>query len=289
MTPERASKTLDTNPSPHREVSINDELSSALAFANQSAHQMTSAWNATNQVSNLYGQNFLLNIAKRQINSQIAPGMLWSGVAQAGAGAADLSVHQPAQYNCHIVGARNFNVYGSLDPHSAVSVRFPVSTNMAAPLISPVAAIELESSKNPALLEGSFTSSADGAATNIPEKQRTMEDIIQYREKIPNHTFDKDMPTGPWVSDDEAVNDLREWARSGLGNGAFGIVLATKRKDSSKSGRVRRLTCDCAGNHKSKAKSIHGRKTLTKKCGCPWALYLENIEVGWVERNMCAA
>lgn len=114
-----------------------------------------------------------------------------------------------------------------------------------------------------------------------------MDDIVSYRLSIPNHSFDDGMPLGPWPTELEAISSLKNWATNpNYGGGSFGIItLSSDSKGNGRHGQTRLLACDKAGRSDDK-EEVRKRKTVSKKVNCPWSLYLEKVDIGWVARNM---
>ena len=135
--------------------------------------------------------------------------------------------------------------------------------------------------------------------TNIPQNQsppsatkfnlRSVKQINEERCKIyPNHRFQVGMPIGPWPDLQTAIERLGEWAEKVVG---FKIKRGGGKHASKRRGITKQLLCDRSGTLSRKLSTYdtdgaERRNTKTKKCNCPWELWIEESDVGWIPMKM---
>ena len=117
---------------------------------------------------------------------------------------------------------------------------------------------------------------------------RTMVEVMEERASYENHKFLEGMPTGPWKSDVDAKMAINEYAHCHGFSVIFRTILLAS---NQKRGRRRHVCCDRFGfyKHRLHAATIDKqRNKCTKKCGCPWGVWIEEIvdkdkeDVVWV-------
>ena len=119
---------------------------------------------------------------------------------------------------------------------------------------------------------------------------RTYEEIQKFYVQE-RKWFHEGMPLNPYPTLDALVDALNKWAQSRITSGGrgFAIIKDTSNDSSGKRGKTRKLLCDRAGFPRSPKpdttvdpnKKTRKRKQ-SKKIGCPWSIYVEEIDVGWV-------
>ena len=108
-------------------------------------------------------------------------------------------------------------------------------------------------------------------------------------------SFGSSMPQGPFPTEDQLLAALAAWAGDPrTDGGAFAIAEKGERLSpgNAKRGPCRRVRCDRAGKPR---RDYDARKTTTtttstssttkassKKCHCPWEIWIEQAQEGWV-------
>lgn len=150
----------------------------------------------------------------------------------------------------------------------------------------------------PALLGGA---AADGTppqdenavarSNGSEQKRRTIQEIRSSRNSIP---FDPQMPMGPWSPGktglDEAWTEFDAWAKNKrTGGGAFGLRKGSSRSATAKKGAQQLYECSRAGKYTpafSHVGESKQRQCGSEKCECPWGVWLEESDEGWVTSQM---
>ena len=106
----------------------------------------------------------------------------------------------------------------------------------------------------------------------------TMDDIVKERESMDyNHKFPPDMPTGPWCNDVTAKDEINKYAKEC----GFSVIFKTTTLiPNKKKGRRRQIVCDRWGFYQNRLYTDDvnkQRQSYSKKCGCPWSLWIEEI------------
>ena len=107
---------------------------------------------------------------------------------------------------------------------------------------------------------------------------RVMDDIVKERESLDyDHKFPPDMPTGPWNDDVSAKDELNKYAKEC----GFAVIFKTTVLNANKKkGRRRQIVCDRWGVYQNWVYTNDlekQRQSYTKKCGCPWSVWIEEI------------
>lgn len=114
-------------------------------------------------------------------------------------------------------------------------------------------------------------------------KIRTPEEVQQERDRLMAGLDFGGMPMGPYPSELEIVAAIKKWAANTSIDGG-GFALAAKNKQlvpaSKQRGERRLLLCDRSGVYNPRGQNIRETQ-VSKKCSCPWAVWIENCTDGW--------
>lgn len=138
------------------------------------------------------------------------------------------------------------------------------------------------------------TSNNNGAPScDDPKKSKSLLRSFEEIQKVyvqERKWFHEGMPLNPYPTLEALVDALNEWAQSRTTcGGGFAIIKDTSNDSSGKRGKTRKLLCDRAGFPRPPKpdttvdtnKKKRNRKQ-SKKIGCPWSIYVEEIDSGWV-------
>ena len=99
---------------------------------------------------------------------------------------------------------------------------------------------------------------------------------------------------GPWSPGktglDEAWTEFDAWAKNKrTGGGAFGLRKGSSRSATAKKGAQQLYECSRAGKYTpafSHVGESKQRQCGSEKCECPWGVWLEESDEGWVSSQM---
>ena len=131
-------------------------------------------------------------------------------------------------------------------------------------------------------LETEADHSQHGVLCNNMDKNRTRRNSAKIFGKKEIH-LPEGFPSGPWVSFEEAKNEVQNWAFDfNFGGGRFKLILGSFKKANSARGDQRRLICSRSKENKAKADL---RRTFSDKCNCPYHIIIEDCIEGWIIFN----
>ena len=134
-----------------------------------------------------------------------------------------------------------------------------------------------------------ITASASHGTVKLPPAKgtrRTSNDIIQQRlEDMAGLSFPEGMPLGPFDEKKQLIEMLQIWAKDpNTYGGSFVITANSKRQATSSAGEKQLLLCDKSGKPRVSQKNpadVQCNK-VSKKTDCPWGVWIEHIDFGWV-------
>jgi hypothetical protein len=117
---------------------------------------------------------------------------------------------------------------------------------------------------------------------------RSMAAAHKDRDKIMKGVDMCGLPVGPYDTEEQLVKAVQAWAANPATNGgAFAIPPKKESLAISKTRGPRRLLwCDRSGQTRTTKTDNSRPRQLTKKCDCPWGLWIEQCQEGWTTVEM---
>jgi hypothetical protein len=118
---------------------------------------------------------------------------------------------------------------------------------------------------------------------------RSMAEVHKLRDKLTPAAGLCRLPIGPYETEEGIVAAVTAWARhSASHGGAFGIPPKQEslKKATKQRGPRRLLLCDRSGHPRITKLSGVRPNQQTRKCNCPWGVWIEQCKEGWTTAEM---